>query len=406
MYRMGQEELDEVRKVIEAKKLFMVGDPASGHQQEAARFEKEWAEKVGTDYCLLLSGGGTAALLCALAALGIGPGDEVIVPSYTFMASATAVLEAGAIPVIADVDETCLLDPEDVERKIGPNVKAIIPVHMVGMPCDMDRIMAIARKHDLKVIEDSCQCDGGGYKGKRTGSIGDIGAYSFNDYKILSCGEGGGFVTNDRTLYERAMVFSDSGAAFRPYAKDLTITPFLGFQFRPTELQGAILRVQLTRLEGILADLRRVKARIMGELEGAPGVRFMPSNDLEGDCGVICGFQFDAPEPAIAFSKVEGVDAWRPLDSAKHVYHTWDPIIEKRVGHHPDVNPYNHPKNQGLRTTVTRDMLPKSLDILGRTVFVALDPDWTDAKVTEVISACRNAAKSAAQTAEKEAART
>jgi len=285
MYRIGREELDEIKKVIAAKKLFMVGDPSAGHQQEVVRFEHEWAEKIGVKYALCLSGGGTAALLCGLAALGIGPGDEVIVPAYTFMASASAVLEAGAIPVIAEVGETCLIDPADVERKLGPNVKAIMAVHMVGMPCDMDRIMALARKHKVKVIEDSCQCDGGSYKGRRTGGIGEIGAFSFNDFKIMTSGEGGALVTNDRLLYERALVYSDSGAVFRPYAKDLSIAPFLGFQFRPSEIQGAILRMQLQKLEGILADLRRIKARIMAELKGKPGIRFMPSNDLKGDCG-------------------------------------------------------------------------------------------------------------------------
>lgn len=406
MYRMGKEELDEVRKVIESRKLFMVGDPAQGHQQEVVRFEHEWAAKIGVKHALCLSGGGTAALMCGLAALGVGPGDEVIVPAYTFMATATAVLAVGAVPVLADVDDTCLLDPDDVERKLGPNVKAVMPVHMVGMPCDMERIMALARKHSLKVVEDSCQCDGGSYKDKRTGSIGHVGAYSFNDFKIISAGEGGALVTNDRALYERALVFSDSGAVFRPYAKKLRIDPFLGLQFRPSELQGALLRVQLTRLEGILADLRRVKARMMDQLMGSPGVRFAPSNDPEGDCGVVVGFQFDTAKQAVSFSKAGGVNGWRPIDTGKHVYSNWDPIIEKRVGHHTDANPFNHPKNQNLRTNYTRDMLPKTLDILNRTVFVSLNPDWTDAQVDERIAACANAAKSNARASGQQAART
>lgn len=394
MYRIGQEEINELQKVIAAKKLFMVGSPESGHQQEVIRFEKEWAEKIGSTYALCFSGGGSAALISALAALGIGPGDEVIVPAYTFMASASAVLAAGAIPVLAEVDESCLIDPDDVERKIGPNVKAIIPVHMVGMPCDMDRIMALAHKHNLKVVEDSCQCDGGSYKGRRTGSIGDMGAFSFNDFKIITCGEGGGLVTNDRNLYERALVFSDSGAAFRPYAKDLAIQPFLGFQFRPSELQGAVLRIQLQRLEGILADLRRIKQRIIGELDGQPGVRFIPSNDPEGDCGVTVGFQFDSNAQALAFSKAEGVGGWLPINTGKHVYFNWTPIFEKRIGHHPDMNPFNHPRNKGLRTEYHADMCPRTTDILERTVFINPNPDWNTQQVTETIAACSRAVKS------------
>jgi dTDP-4-amino-4,6-dideoxygalactose transaminase len=392
MYRMGSEEINELQKVIASKKLFMLGDAAAGHQQEIVRFEREWAETIGVQHALCVSGGGSSALLCGLAALGIGPGDEVIVPAYTFMASASAVVAAGAIPVIAEVDETCQLDPDDVERKIGPNVKAIMVVHMVGMPCDMDRIMALASRHSLKVIEDSCQCDGGSYKGRRTGSIGDVGAFSFNDFKIMSCGEGGAFVTHDRNLYERALVFSDSGSCFRPYAKGLSLTPFLGYQFRPSELQGAVLRMQLQRLEGILSDMRRIKARIVSELEGKPGIRLMPTNDPAGDCGVVIGFQFDSNAKALAFAKSPGVDGWLPIDTGKHVYYNWDPIFEKRVGHHPDMNPFNHPKNKGLRKDYHRDMCPRTVDILGRTVFISLHPDWSDSVVTERIAACAAAA--------------
>jgi dTDP-4-amino-4,6-dideoxygalactose transaminase len=395
MYRIGQAELDEIKRVIDARKLFMVGDPASGHQQEVVRFEREWAEKIGVRHALCLSGGGTAGLLCGLAALGVGPGDEVIVPAYTFMATASAVLAAGAIPVIAEVDETCLLDPADVERKIGPNVKAIIPVHMVGMPCDMGRIMALAHRHGIKVLEDSCQCDGGSYKGRRTGGIGDVGAFSFNDFKIISSGEGGALVTDDRTLYERALVYSDSGAIFRPYAKDLSVEPFLGLQFRPSEIQGALLRMQLQRLDGILADLRRIKARIMADLEGRPGIRFIPSNDPAGDCGVIVGFQFQDNARAVAFAGAKGVNGWLPINTGKHVYFNWTPILDKRVGHHPDVNPFNHPRNRRLRTQYSKDMCPKTTDILGRTVFISLHPDWTDPQVADCMAACAEAGQRA-----------
>jgi dTDP-4-amino-4,6-dideoxygalactose transaminase len=357
------------------------------------RFEKEWAEKIGVKHAVCLSGGGTAGLICALAALGIGPGDEVIVPAYTFMATASAVLVCGAIPVIAEVDESCLLDPADVEKKIGPNVKAIIPVHMVGMPCDMDRIMAIAKKHKIKVVEDSCQCDGGSYKGKRTGSIGDMGAFSFNDFKIITCGEGGAVVTNDRILFERALVYSDSGSNFRPYAKDLSFPPFVGAQFRPSEIQGAILRMQLQKLEGILSDLRRNKAAVMAGLKGKPGIKFIPYHDIKGDCGTTIGFQFATNAQAVAFSKAEGVNGGLPINSGKHTYFTWDPILEHRVGHHPDMNPFNHPKNKGLRTKYTKDMCPKTTDILGRTVFTGVGADWTEKQVADRIAALAKAGK-------------
>ena len=155
MYRAGQEEVDEVAQVLLSKQWFRIGDPAGGHLQEAVRFEQEWAEMIGTSYALLMCGGGTAALVCGLAGLGIGPGDEVIVPAYTWMATATAVLTVGAIPVLAEVDETMALDPRDFERKITPQVKAVIPVHMMGRPANLEAILKIAHKKVIKLVEDS-----------------------------------------------------------------------------------------------------------------------------------------------------------------------------------------------------------------------------------------------------------
>ncbi|MEO6907047.1 MAG: aminotransferase class I/II-fold pyridoxal phosphate-dependent enzyme, partial [Abditibacteriaceae bacterium] len=198
MYRIGQEEVEAVQRVINSKVLFRRGDPKSGHQNEVVKFERELAEKIGTEYALCLTSG-TSALICAMVGLGIGPGDEVIIPAYTYIATAQAVLAVGAIPVIADVDETMTIDPEDVKAKISANVKAIIPVHMVGRVANLKVLLEIARENNIKLIEDSCQCDGGSYQGKRTGSWGDAGAFSFNDFKIISSGEGGALVTNDKS---------------------------------------------------------------------------------------------------------------------------------------------------------------------------------------------------------------
>ena len=247
MYRIGKEEIDAVAKVIESRCLFRVNN----NLKEVESFEKEWAEKIGSEYALCLSGG-TGALIAALVGLEIGPGDEVIVPGYTFMATALAVLAVGAIPVIAEIDDTLTIDMEDLEKKISQHTKAIIPVHILGFPCNMDAIISLAKKYNLKVLEDACQADGGSYKGKRLGSMGDAGAFSFNDYKILTSGEGGAVVTNDRVVYERALVYHDGGSAFRPYAKDLSIEVYTGVQYRVSEVTGAILRVQLKRLEGIV----------------------------------------------------------------------------------------------------------------------------------------------------------
>jgi len=393
MYRAGQEEIDEIAKVIRSKMWFRSGDPAAGHLQEVVRFEQEWAQTIGTKYALLMSGGGTAALVCGLAGLGIGPGDEVIVPAYTWMATATAVLAVGAIPVLAEVDETMALDPADFERKIGPAVKAVIPVHMLGRPANLKAILRIAGKHSIRVLEDSCQMVGGSYKGRRTGSWGDVGAFSFNYFKILSSGgEGGVLVTNDRQIYETAFVFHDSGSAFRPQAGSLSIPIFVAQQYRADEVMGAIARVQLTRLEGILADLRRIRKTIEAEMSGFRKVRIAPNNDPEGDCGVCVAFRFRNEAEARAFKNAPNVGGYVGIDHGKHVYTQWTPLREKRIMHRKDMNPFYFRKNRGLRADYSDQACPRTLELLRRTVFVSINPDWTDEQVREKITAFRAAA--------------
>lgn len=394
MYRAGQEEIDEVSKVILSKQWFRVGDAAAGHLQEVDRFEQEWAAKMGVSYALLMSGGGTAGLVCALAGIGAGPGDEVIVPAYTWLATATAVLTVGAIPVLAEVDETLGLDPEDFERKIGPHTKAVIPVHMSGRPANMEAIMAIARKRGIKVIEDSCQMDGGSYKGRRTGTWGDAGVFSFNQFKIISAGgEGGCVVTNDRRIYEVASIYHDSGSAFRPKASEMQIPIFVAQQYRATEVMGAIARVQMGRLDGILADLRRIRTVLADSLAGLNGVTVAPSNDQAGDCGVMLTLKFKNEAQARAFTSAPGVGGLVIIDHGKHVYTEWEPLREKRISHHPDMNPFFFPKNKGLRADYSDTACPRTLEILRRTVYISVNPDWTDAQVQDKIKAMKAAAQ-------------
>ncbi|MCM8766670.1 MAG: DegT/DnrJ/EryC1/StrS family aminotransferase [Candidatus Omnitrophica bacterium] len=385
MYRIGKEEIKAIEKVIKSKKLFRVKE----EEGECDKFEKEWAKKIGVKYALLMSGGGTAALISGLVGLDIGPGDEVLIPSYTFMATATSVLMVGAIPVVVEVDETCTIDPVDVEKKITKNTKCIIPVHMVGFPCNMEKIMEIAKKYNLKVLEDCCQAVGGSFRGKRLGSWGDAGAYSFNYFKIISCGEGGCLVTDDRIIYEKASIFHDSGTAFRPYAGEFSIPIFLGLQLRASEIMGAIMRIQLKRLDKILKDLRKNKRRIMEEMENVSGVEFAPSNDIDGDCGVMIPFRFENEEIAKKFAEISG--GYRPIDSKKHVWFDWKPIIEKKVWHKERLNPYNFPENKDLRHTYTKEMYPKSIENLSRTVFIPVNPDWKYKEIKEKIKKLKKA---------------
>ena len=379
MYRIGKEEAEAAARVIESGDLFRVG---SKHA-EAAGFEKSFAERLGVRHALLLSGG-TGALAAALVAIGIGPGDEVIVPSYTFIATPIAVLMTGAVPVIAEVDETLTLDPADVRRKLSAHTRALLPVHIQGFPCDMDALGAIARERGLLTVEDACQATGGAYRGKPLGSFGDAAAFSFNAYKIITAGEGGAFVTDNDEYYRRALLYHDCGAAFWSRDAVAGTIPFAGANLRASEITGAIMRVQLSRLDGILADLRRVKRAISEALCADPrfaGVQLIPSHDAAGDCGTTLGLRL--PDAAQAEKLSRAVGGTRPFDTERHVYTHWDAILHKQGAGTAFQNPYLLPQNQGLQTDYAPDMCPRSLDYLARSVYLPLHCDWDDETVGE-----------------------
>ena len=189
-YVLGAEERKEVLDVLDGGNLFRYGTPGvDGFQAKVVTFENEMAERLGHKHVVATSSG-TGSLMCCLAALGIGMGDEVIVPGYTFIASIATIAMMNAIPVLAEIDESLTIDPTKIEALITPKTKAIMPVHMLGNPCDMDPIMEIAKKHNLYVIEDCCQAVGAAYHGKRVGTIGDMGAYSLNVFKTITTGDG------------------------------------------------------------------------------------------------------------------------------------------------------------------------------------------------------------------------
>ena len=275
MYQIGQAEIDAVAKVIHSGQMFRYRGGEGGWCDS---FESALGKKIGVKSALTTSSG-TGALICAMVAVGIGPGDEVIIPSYTFMATPLAVLAAGAVPILAEIDKTLMIDPIDIDRRITRYTKAIMPVHMMGRACSMSAIMRIARKHKLKVIEDACQADGGSYRGRRLGSIGHAGGFSFNQFKIISAGEGGAVVANDLTTYHRAMIHHDGGSVFRDHT-DKVAVPFLaGLNFRVSEITAAILLEQLKRLDGILKKLRSRRSAMVETLSRSDRFRISPSNE-------------------------------------------------------------------------------------------------------------------------------
>jgi dTDP-4-amino-4,6-dideoxygalactose transaminase len=387
VYIIGEEEVQAVRRVIQSGQLFRY---RGGEGGETDKFEAEWSKKIGVQHTIAVTSG-TAALICGLVGMGVGPGDEVIVPAYTFMATALAPLAVGAMPVIAEVDTSLTIDPADIERKITPRTKVIIPVHMVGLPCNMDAIMDVARRHGLKVLEDACQADGGSYGGQRLGAIGDAGAFSFNHYKIITCGEGGALVTDEQEIYERALIFHDGGAVFRDRPEALAVPFFAGMNFRINEILSAILRVQLTRLDGMLEAMLTEKRTLMQSLAGAGDFTFNPIHDVEGDCGTTLALLFAAPGKMRAFLArlaERGVSAGTPIDSGRHVYTNWEPILEQRGAHHPGLDAY---KLATEPVTYDKAMCPETLSVLERTAFLTTRPDRSPEELEVMIGKVREA---------------
>ena len=375
MFRIGQEEIDAVARAINSRDFFKIN--GSGH--EVLNFEEEWKAYAGTEHALLMTSG-FAAITSALVGLGIGPGDEVIVPAYTYIATALAVTSVGAIPVIAESNETLTLDPADVEKKISAHTKAIIPVHIQGFPSDLDTLSTLAKKHGIAVVEDACQSIGGRYHGKFLGTVGDAGAYSFNYFKVITAGEGGALVTNNRTIYERALIYHDAGAvAFFGSQLDGIKEPlFGGTEFRISDITGAILREQLKKLPGITADLKKHQLCLLSDLGRLSAA---PSNDIEGDCGTTLALRFGTAEETRKFAahcKAQGVGVTIPIDTGKHVYTNWTQIMEKRGAWHPLMDPYKMEANKGLQMDYAKDMCPKTLDYLARTAYIGVNPDWDE----------------------------
>lgn len=394
MYEMGQEEIDAVTKVLESKQMFRYRGGEGGQVNQVEEMINSYT---GCKYSVVMTSG-TAALTCGLVGMGIGPGDEVIVPAYTWLASAGAILLAGAIPVLAEVDETLTLDPADFESRIGPRTKAVIPVHMAGHPTDMDSITAIAKKHNLKVLEDACQGIGGTFKGKQLGSIGDAGAYSFNQFKNITCGEGGALMTSDRSIHERALYYHDMGCTFRGHAGEMTEEAFLGNTYRMNEILGAVLRVQFGRLDSILARLRERRAWLLDAVAAADSpAKANPSADNEGDCGCHVPFIFETSEQREKFEEKakeinEECGMGSPINSGLHVYTNWKVLLEQKGGHHPALNPFKMEENKDCRLEITADDCPRTLEILKRTSSIAVGIDWSKEKCEKLAATICQAA--------------
>jgi len=382
---IDEAEEQAVLEVLRRKRLFRYGGPGEPYSV-VSELEDAFAAKKGTQYAQAVTSG-TGALICALRGLGIGPGDEVIVPAYTWIATATAILEVGAIPVIAEVDETLLLDPVDFEAKITPYTKAVAVVHMRGAPAPMDKILPIAKKHGLKVVEDCAQANGATYQGQEVGSFGDAGAFSLQFNKIITCGEGGIVVTNDKNIYERAAMYHDAGAI----SGRLNIETLLwGINFRMPEVLGAIALVQLQKLDGLLAAMRARKQMMkagIADMMKSKGLEFRKITDPDGDASICMIMLMNTPEEARNVSKAlqaENIGAGMVYEREHrdlHVYAHWTPVLNK-TSWGGNASPWTNAQRE---IEYDHDMCPRSLELLGRAVHLDVSPLLTNEDVEETI---------------------
>ena len=386
--KIGSEEEAAVIDVIRNQRLFRYYGPNPG-PSKVEELEKAFAAFMGTKYAMAVTSG-TAALICSLIGLGVGPGDEVIVPAFTWIASASAVVAVGAVPVVAEVDQSLTLDPAAIAAQITPYTKVIMPVHMRGGASRMDAIMEVARKHNLKVVEDTAQADGASYQGRRLGTWGDAGAFSLQFNKIITAGEGGMVITNDDEVFKRVQMYQDVVGGIRNHIPAAEILP--GVNYRMPELLGAVALAQLKKLDGLLATMRRNKGMIKESIlsvAARKGFTFRTMNDPAGDAAV--ALILIAPDAAAAHRfgealEAEGGDAWilySPDAVDYHVYAHWTPIMGQRAWSEKGGPWRNHPR----QVPYTTDMCPRSLDLLSRAINLDISPDLTSQNLEELADA-------------------
>jgi dTDP-4-amino-4,6-dideoxygalactose transaminase len=367
---VGAEETAEVMEVLQSGYLSRYGpsdDPAFG--AKVHHVEEAIAELTGVKHALALHGGGSAALWIALLSLGIGAGDEVIVPGFTYVASISAIVYTGATPILAEIDQTFDLDPADVEAKITPRTAGILVVHMLGGPARIDELKAVADRHGLPLIEDCAQAFGATYKGRGVGGFGAAGTFSFNEFKTITCGDGGMIVTDDDGLYERAFAMHDQGHAPDRLESKYAPRPFLGMNFRMTELSGAVLGAQVRKLDQITSHLRANKAIVKDMLEEVPIIGFRELTDPEGDLAT--HLVVVLPTRAMADAVVEEVGSRTLAESGWHTYSRMNHLLEQRTingkGCPFDCGDPNHSHG-----TYRAGMLPQTDDLLERSLSIGI----------------------------------
>ncbi|HKE27125.1 MAG TPA: aminotransferase class I/II-fold pyridoxal phosphate-dependent enzyme [Bryobacteraceae bacterium] len=374
-------ERTQLDEVLESRRPFRFAN--SLDRSKVAVFENEYAARMQAKFALAVTSG-TAALHTALAALEVGPGDEVILPAWTWYSCYATVIQVGALPVFAEIDESFNLDPGDLERHITPNTRVIMAVHLQGNPADMDPILAIARKHKLKVLEDASQSVGASYKGRPLGSMGDIGIYSLQQSKTITAGEGGAVVTNDPYIFERAVRFHDVTVR-RDFPAKLHYMP--GLNYRMNEFTGGVLLAQVRKLDTIIGNVRRNAQRVYDGIRDLPGARLRKLPDPTGELGTGVFLEFRSAADRQRFSeamKAEGVPVSPPAGS---VILPIVPEIEQKVTVTPRWPSFASERGQSIR--YGRECCLRTIDILGRFAGVMMGPKYTERDTKDAVTALR-----------------
>lgn len=380
----GEEERKEVNDVLNTGVLFRYGFDASRNGHWKARtFEQELASRMGVAHCHLCSSG-TAALSIALSACGVGAGDEVIIPPFTFVASFEAILTAGAIPVFAEIDETLCLDPHGIAARITPNTKAVMVVHMCGAMARIDEIKTLCDQKGLVLIEDTCQSIGASFKGKPLGTFGQMGCFSFDPVKTITCGEGGAVITDDPERYERAHAFADHGHDHIGDDRGAEGHPILGYNYRISELNAAVGVAQLRKLDTILATQRKHKTAIKSAMRPYSQISFRSLPDPDGDSATFLSFLLPDEDQARSTAKalnnngVDGCFYW--YDNNWHYLRQWHHLKKMMVAAKLPVQVYD---NSPDYNTV---QLPASDGIMSRTICMQIKLNWSPADVEQRIA--------------------
>jgi 8-amino-3,8-dideoxy-alpha-D-manno-octulosonate transaminase len=382
-------ELAELRDVLTKRQPFRWYGPGATPPRKVLAFEQALAKRMDVKYALGVSSG-TAALTTALAALGIGPGDEVILPAWSWYSCFNSIVMHGALPVFAESDESFNLDPDDLQSKITSQTKAMMVVHTMGCPADMDGIMSVARGKGIKVLEDCAQSLGASYKGKPLGSIGDVGIYSFQIAKTITSGEGGALVTNDPLLYERAARYHDLGI-LRPAHQALLggakLEGLIGNQYRMSEFTGAVLLAQLRKLDTIVAALRGHARRVYQGIADLTGLHLRHRPDADGEIGTNVWMGFGSVVERDRFLKLmqaENVPGSTPLGVALLPI---QPAVEHKLTSHSNWPSFASERGQAIQYGA--ECCPRTIAIHHRFAGITLDPKFSTSDVDDVVAAIR-----------------